>query len=299
MGEESTPGALGEVRSAAGAVAEILKAAKENPEAAEAGRTAAKSLNVLSSSLYSMLMPLRVLNYGAAKVEAYFAAKFGQELGSKLAGLAPEDIVEPKTYIAGPVIQGIADTVEEPDLRDMYTSLLASAMSEQAASQVHPSYVEIIKQLSPHEVEALQGVLRQQQLPAATLFTQFPDGSHITHERNLVPIFKFPSDYDPVVVRTGASWIENWHRLGLIEVDYANHLSNDAAYEWVEGRLEFTHRSTFIREGEALRFKKGLIRRTDFGVGFAEAVGILTDATLDTQEMDADRPNADPDPSNP
>lgn len=64
-------------------------------------------------------------------------------------------IVPPENYVAVPALQQIAYCFDSDDLREMYANLLANSMNSVVKDGVHPSFVEIIKQLSPDEAKIL------------------------------------------------------------------------------------------------------------------------------------------------
>lgn len=277
----NTDGSIEKVRAAATLAGEILKVARENPDAAAAGQTAAKSLSVLSTSLYNMLMPLRVLNFAAGKVERYFAEKFGAELGEKLAEVPPDQIAEPKTYIAGPAIQGIADTVDEPALRDMYLSLLARSMDAEDADRAHPSYAEIIKQLSPGEATLLRDMPRGRMHTVVELRGEYEDSRFVPYERHILPFISYSDEYRGDFAKGMARVVDNWIRLGLVTVTYDTQRAEEDAYEWATTRPEYLHRATHIQPGETLVVQKGLMELTEFGQAFMRVVGITDEESVD------------------
>ena len=70
--------------------------------------------------------------------------------------------------------------------------------------------------------------------------------------------------------------IDNWARLGLVEIDYKQHLTRPAAYDWVETRPEFIKlREQYEHDNIKLTYQKGIIRCTYFGQRFAAAIGLL------------------------
>lgn len=71
------------------------------------------------------------------------------ELEKQLKNVPPEKIVEPEPYVAVPVLPAILYSYDSNELRSMYAHLLAKAMHVDYKNEVHPSFVEIIKQLSP------------------------------------------------------------------------------------------------------------------------------------------------------
>lgn len=134
---------------------DIVKIAKDNPDAQRAGTYAAKSLKIVAQTVHSALLPLAALNYGIEKFRDYMEAKFSDRLDEKLAEVPEDQIIPPKAYIAGPALQGLAFAHDQPNLEDMYLSLIASAMTARTAGDAHPAFVEVIKQLDAAETHVL------------------------------------------------------------------------------------------------------------------------------------------------
>lgn len=66
-------------------------------------------------------------------------------------------------------------------------------------------------------------------------------------------------------------WVDNWQRLGLVNVAYSESRSGKDAYDWVQTRPEYVRlaeRPGIIK----LSFDRGLIRTTEFGRQFFRAV---------------------------
>jgi len=79
-----------------------------------------------------------------------------EQLYPKVANIPPEHLVAPAPYVFVPALQRISHCMDSEELRDMYAELLAKSMDERVKDNVHPSYVEIIAQLSPDEARALK-----------------------------------------------------------------------------------------------------------------------------------------------
>lgn len=140
-------------------VGEIIKAAGDNPNVKEAGQNLGQTALTITRTINNALLPLAAVNFAFDKARIYFAEKFQQDILQKASAIPPEQIIEPKASIAGPALQGLAFTHEEANLKDMYLSLLATAMDGRVASEAHPAFVEIIKQLNSEEANLIRGVL--------------------------------------------------------------------------------------------------------------------------------------------
>lgn len=72
-------------------------------------------------------------------------------LEKKLKNVPVENIITPPMYIGVPALQAISYCMNDESLRNMYAELLAHAMNSDTIDNVHPTYVEIIKQMSPYD----------------------------------------------------------------------------------------------------------------------------------------------------
>jgi hypothetical protein len=186
-------------------------------------------------------------------------------------------LVEPKASIAGPALQGLAFTHEEPNLKEMYLSLLATAMDGRVADDAHPAFVEIIKQLNSEEARLLRELLRTQgALPIVEVrVTKIGENGWQVLEGNLMNLLN-QTTKAPVENKRQAAMVDNWVRLGLAEVDYAKLLTGDGLYAWVDQRPEYLrHKAQHENETTKVSFERGVIGRTALGIQFGRAVGLL------------------------
>lgn len=73
---------------------------------------------------------------------------FLKELEKKVDKIPEENLQNPPLSLVGPIIDNVFKFYhDEPHLRAMYSNLIASSMNNKV--EVHPSYIEIIRQLSP------------------------------------------------------------------------------------------------------------------------------------------------------
>lgn len=66
-----------------------------------------------------------------------------------------EHLVEPPAHVAVPAIQQLAYSYDSKELRGLYAKLLLASMDDRTAEYVHPSFVEILRQISPDEAKLL------------------------------------------------------------------------------------------------------------------------------------------------
>jgi hypothetical protein len=114
----------------------------------------------------------------------------------------------------------------------MYLNLLASAMDDRRAEAAHPAFVEIIRQLTSEEAHLLRKVLRTEGgLPTVQIRLQFEKlHSWEVLQRHLLDYRNIKTGEAKENTRT-PSMVDNWTRLGLIEVTYDKHLADPTIYE--------------------------------------------------------------------
>lgn len=257
-------------------IGEVIKAAGENPQVREAGQQLGQTALTLTKTINNALIPLAAVNFAFEKARKYFAEKFPSDMATKAAQIPAEQVIEPKASIAGPALQGLAFSHEEENLKEMYLNLLASAMDARVASGVHPAFVEIVKQLSAEDARLVRGALQSKAgIPIVELRLNVAEGRgwNLLH-RHLLNMHDTESNL-PVEDPTVPAMVDNWIRLGLVEVDYDKHLTDGGHYSWVENRPELKrYRETREVDGKKVIFQKGLMVRTALGEKFAAIVGL-------------------------
>ena len=88
----------------------------------------------------------------------YNVAETEKLLSQKLKNVDPNKIVQPEPYVAVPALQAISYSMNNDELRNLYANLLSKSMNIDTKDSVHPSFVEIIKQLSPFDAILLKKI---------------------------------------------------------------------------------------------------------------------------------------------
>ncbi|MFM5189260.1 DUF4393 domain-containing protein [Aeromonas caviae] len=258
-------------------VAEVLKAAGDAPQVKEAAGNLGQTAVTLTKTINNVLLPLAAVNFAFDKAKSYFSRKFQQDLAEKTQEIPPEHIVEPKASIAGPTLQGLAFTHEEPNLKEMFLNLLATSMDGRVASFAHPAFVEIIKQLDSEDAKLVRDVLSSP-IPIAIvqIHRKLKDNTGYNLLAQHVLNLTNPATKTPVENQRLPAIVDNWIRLGLVEVTYETYLADHSRYSWIEQRPEYIR---LIQEpqpdGARIKYKKGFMERTELGKRFARAIGLV------------------------
>lgn len=243
---------------------EIIKEAYEDafkPPAKEIG----KALGTIGKGVNVALAPVRGVIWGWEQIEEYIKTKVTEKLEQR--GVKEEDIVTPDPDIAVPTIEAMRYT----KLKNECANLLATSMLKSKAYNVHPSFVEILKQLTPDEVKVLNQLpVNPYPHPFIYLKRVLPEskgdvklGAHFGDlaKKSLV---EYPQKME--------TYMNNLERLGIIEFGVGSHLTEASRYDeclsdpYVK---EVLARST---ETNTFDYDKTFFRYTALGIDFISAV---------------------------
>ena len=254
--------------------AELVAAAKDTEIFQGAVDNYATRIAIRQDILTKMYKPIAKMFKVSNK---YFTDEFEKDMAEKLASVPEENLTAPKTSIAAPAMQHLGFSLGEPNLKDMYLELLATASDDRTQDDAHPSFVEVIKQLNSVEAELLKTVIEDNiPIPIVTLKinNSGKTGGRLA-QRNVIELLEASTGSPAENPRLGA-YIDNWVRLGLAEITYTEWLAGAGAYDWVQDRPEYARTIALLapEKDESIRVDKGMIRATDFGAAFSRAVGL-------------------------
>lgn len=187
-----------------------------------------KILSIIPRTINAALVPLR--KWIANK--EYSLAETEKLLEKKLEHVAEDKIVTPEAYVAVPAIQAISYSMDNEELRNLYANLLAKSMNVDTKSQVLPSFVEIIKQLSPVDAIVFKEIFESEITPVIDLYIHLPNGG-VNYRKYNISWMTFTS-YNNISVS-----LDNLTRLGLIEIPYGQHYTKDDNYNCVRKTVEY------------------------------------------------------------
>ena len=253
---------------------QLAEIAKDSPAMKAAAESRARRVAIGQALLLKAYLPLGLL-IGVSK--DYFETDFAHDWAEKTAGIPEEHISVPKLSVAVPALQALGYSIDEPALKDMYLTLLATASDDRVKDQAHPAFAEIIRQLSGEEAELLDVLLRIPVLPIVKIRRQDKNRQYGLLLNNVMDLTD--DELGRVEHPSASMWIDNWGRLGLVEVNYLQSVARPDGYDWVEERPELLR----LRDGKLpvlqdskqgghLAIDHGIFRRTDFGTQFVAAV---------------------------
>lgn len=185
------------------------------PIAKEAG----KALETIGKVVNSALLPVRGLVWGIEKFEDFIKVK----VEKKLENTPIDEICSPNLSVAGPTFESLRYTGHDETLREMYANLLANAMDINTKNDAHPSFVEIIKQLSPQEAKLLLFLSEKDTFPEVCIlnnkntsmgwFGRLGNTSSTVKNKFLTICSEFTDDMDL------NSALDNYRRLQILDIE--------------------------------------------------------------------------------
>jgi Abortive infection alpha len=189
-----------------------------------------------------------------------------------LENVPEEKIVNVAPEIGVPIAEKLG-YVRDERLSDLYVRLLATASNTDTLDKAHPSFVNVINNLSPDEAHLLEYFKNEDALPFVQAKAVAPSTGWQISLQDLIlqdhvtAALAYPQNAD--------AYLSNLSGLGLLNVKHDEWLPESPVY----AQLEAQHRPRFADpiqrepklQGQELQFDKGIVRRTSFGWKFIQA----------------------------
>lgn len=180
------------------------------------------------------LAPISALVWGYDKIADYLDVAIPEYFEKRK--IAKEKIVSPDPAIAVPTIEAMRYTSHKEELREMFTNLLGASMNADSIDE-HPAFVYIIKQLSSDECKIIKYLYHDHKQPMIKIRRNFGES---VGESDLTPYFsdigyitncRYPQKFP--------EYLDNLHRLGMVEVYFDRFLTNEKYYEKLKRHPQF------------------------------------------------------------
>lgn len=218
--------------------------------------------SVAGRTAKALLSPVRGLLWGWEQIE-----KFVEEsVQKKLKKIPEERRKSPDPEIAVPLLQALTYTAQNETLREMYINLLANSMDTEKTQVVHPSFVEIIKQMNALDVKVFDKL-----------------SNDFTYQKvlNLSLIYKIRNKF---IINATPNWYIGWSIEGYDEFDVSASIVRISKFGLIDILLDRT--TTNLEGYDSLKnsdFLKGLLltiqntTQEELEFQFSESVLILNE----------------------
>lgn len=186
----------------------------------------------------------------------------------KMQALPVEKLVAPEPYVAIPAMQQLSYCVNNEELRELYANLLVSSMNADKKWQVHPAFVDIIKQLTPDEAKFVRNLSPNVSQNNALIDARLENektGSGSTIISNFTNVGLDKVDLPENI----CSYIDNLERLKLIQIPPTMYLTNKDLYQpLINHPLMVNSLPEHLPDGVKIGYKYKTFCLTNFGVEF-------------------------------
>jgi len=184
----------------------------------------------------------------------------------KAAKIPEEKLTEPEPYVAIPAIQQLSYCYDSEELREMYTNLLVASMNTDTKYQVHPSFVNIIKQLTPDEAKLLSYLAKAPIQPLLSVrHILNANGEYVELVRHFTCISEQMCENPNGIY----SYLDNLQRLGIITIMENLAIKSDELYKPLEEHaLIKGYLKTPVKENERIIIVRQKFMVTMFGKDF-------------------------------
>lgn len=179
---------------------------------------------------------------------------FTEKIVNNLSDIPVDERIEPRLNVLGPTLENAKYYIEDIELREMFANLISSTLDGRHVLTVHPSFVEIIKQLSPLDAQNIALFKHAHFYPVAkfSLITPSSVGGNIFNH-------VFLSNDNCNNLQLISSSLTNLERLGLISIDYNQKINGDHFYDKFEKHPEYQKMLGMFNSAEYQNFSEHLI----------------------------------------
>ena len=213
-----------------------------------------------------------VVLYPVKKANITFRYKleaFEDDLKEKIKDIPEENLQVPPTRVSGPALEALRYAYDEEELREMFENLLASSMDNRKDIEVHPAFVEAIKQMSCLDAKVLSKIVDLGQMKCADIKFAITNSTKVYSKG--MPNYFVAELYDlsdPFLI---SSSLVNLDRLALIKITESGLQGED--YESIKEHPYVKSREALFKSfGEQFDIQVGrhAVVITNYGEQFAK-----------------------------
>lgn len=190
-----------------------------------------KTIALIPQTINAALLPLRKW----IAFREYNMEETKKLIAKKLAHISDEKIVTPEPYVAVPALQAISYSMDSHELRELYANLLAKSMNSDTKDSVHPSFVDIIKTLSPLDCRVLKNIVTNHTPPA---FGFYEIQALNTNSGSYKIMLPYATSISFSTIEEVACSIDNLIRNSLVSIS-DNEYTNNEIYNEIDNNPEY------------------------------------------------------------
>lgn len=220
---ESTGGIIKQTIDSATALTKAVPIYEDaiQPLAKEAG----KALGTIGKAVNVALAPVSAVVWGYDQISDFLETKVSEKLEN-----VPEDrISTPPPNVAGPAVEALKFTGHDETLREMFSNLIANSLDSKTVLEAHPSFVDMIRNLSSDEGLILRQFALEESFPLIDVkLVAIKDSGYHILQRNTSFIGSQSGCKNPQLT---SNYLDNLCRLGILEIPTGQSINDPPKYE--------------------------------------------------------------------
>lgn len=191
--------------------------------------------------------------------------RYHDELTTKIESIPLDRKIEPSIQITAQALENSKYCVTSDELRRMFVNLIGNTMDKKYEKNTHPSFPEILKQMSPLDARVISEFKNSPNKPIVNYSIELANGDTQPHMQ-----YVYLGNTGNSLVEFASS-ISSLQRLGLLSIRFDEWYSNDTIYNAFKKTSAFSALEQYIRASMSNakpHIEKGLCKITPLGKDF-------------------------------
>lgn len=209
------------------------------------------------------------------KLKNFYALKeyekeYEDQLKEKISKIPSDKIIEPDLQIVAPALEASKYCILHKELINLFSNLISSSMNKDFCNFVHPSFSEIIKQMTPIDAKNIYIFSIKTYYPICNYRVYFKDTSFEEYYKNI-----FLSNPNETNLTLQSVSISSLERLGLVNIDFNTKVKIDSYKDFENTKLYKQLQEDLIANNipraANIKIIKGVVELTPYGELFIKS----------------------------
>lgn len=152
---------------------------------------------------------------------------YHQELLSEIEKIPKDKLIEPNIQVSAQALENSKYCIESEELRKMFVNLISKSINADYEATVHPSFAEIIKQMSPTDARILKTIPLRENIPIVDYIVVDKNNSRYRNELENIYLSQLPH----IDIFMESQSISSLRRLGILNIDKSSTIPDKQVYD--------------------------------------------------------------------
>lgn len=152
---------------------------------------------------------------------------YQQELSNEINKTPEDKLIEPDIQVTAQALENSKYCIESEELRKMFVNLISKSINADYEATVHPSFAEIIKQMSPTDAKILKTIPLKSNIPLVDYIVT--DSANNSQRLELTNIYL--SGLPNIDIFKECATISSLSRLGILNIDKTRFITDTSIYK--------------------------------------------------------------------